>query len=313
MYNMTKESKIENKKAHCAKTQQDARRQILKDVLEMGRIHIVTDSTSGITKEDIAKYDIHIVPLSIQFNEQTYIDGVDITPEQFLERMGESKELPKSSQPAVGVFEELFNELGKDGDEVLVITMTGGMSGTVKSAEAAAAISDAHVTVVDSRFTSGALGFQVLEAAKMAQEGQHLDDILARIEHVRQNTHLYVVIDTLENMVKGGRIGKATSLIGSLLNIKPIANLEGGEYNLVTKVRSYKAVTKYLFKQFEEDTAGKKVLGVTIEHANGMKMAEPLAEQIQKSGFNDLKYSFTSPIISTHTGPGAIGFCYYTE
>ncbi|HEY4532380.1 MAG TPA: DegV family protein [Kurthia sp.] len=279
----------------------------------MGKIHIVTDSTSGISEEEVKALDIHIVPLTIQMGGKTYIDRIDIKPEAFLDQMATLKDLPKSSQPAVGVFEELFNELGKDGDEVLVITMTGGMSGTNKSAEAAAAISESKVTVVDSRYISYALSFQVIEAAKMAQEGKSMEEIIARLDHVRENTHLFVIIDTLENMVKGGRIGKATSLIGSLLNIKPIANLAGGEYNLVSKVRSYKSAVKYLSKQFNEDTAGKKVLGVGIEHANGLKMADPLAEFIRESHSDELKFGYTSPIISTHTGPGAIGFSYYTD
>lgn len=279
----------------------------------MGKIHIVTDSTGGITEQEIKDLNIHVVPLTIQINGQTYTDRVDLTPEEFLEKMSHSKELPKSSQPAVGVFEELFNELGKDGDEVLVITMTGDMSGTVKSAESAASICKSQVTVVDSRFISYGLGFQVLEAAKMAKQGKSMTEILARIDHIRANTHLYVIIDTLENMVKGGRIGRATSLIGSLLNIKPVANLEGGSYNLVAKVRSYKAVVKHVYNTYLEDTAGKKVLGAGIEHAHGLKMGEPLAALVKESGFNDLKFGFTSPIISTHTGPGAIGFSYYTE
>ncbi|MBQ0138040.1 MAG: DegV family protein [Kurthia sp.] len=279
----------------------------------MGKIHIVTDSTGGLTDQEIEDLDIHVVPLTIQIEGQTYTDRVDLTPEDFLDKMSRSKELPKSSQPAVGVFEELFNELGKDGDEVLVITMTGDMSGTVKSAESAASISDAKVTVVDSRFISFGLGFQVLEAAKMAQEGKSMTEILARMDHIRANTHLYVIIDTLENMVKGGRIGRGASLIGSLLNIKPVANLEGGSYNLVAKVRSYKAVVKYVYNIYLEDIKGKKVLGAGIEHADGLKMGEPLAELVKESGFNDLKFGFTSPIISTHTGPGAIGFSYYTE
>lgn len=282
-------------------------------MLNLGKIHVVTDSTCSMSEQEIKDLNIHVVPLTVQIDGQTYYDRVDLTPLDFLNKMAKSSELPKSSQPAVGVFEELFNELGKDGDEVLVITMTGDMSGTVKSAQSAQAISESKVTVVDSRFTGFALGFQVLEAAKMAQEGKSMAEIIARLDHIRANTHLYVIIDTLENMVKGGRIGKGASLIGSLLNIKPVANLEGGSYNLVAKVRSYKAVIKYIHDIYEKDTAGKKVLGVGIEHAEGMKMAEPLSKLIEESGFNELKFAYTSPIISTHTGPGAIGFSYYTE
>lgn len=279
----------------------------------MGRIHIVTDSTGELTKEEIEKYHIHVVPLTIQIEQKSYIDGVNIDTSEFLEKMANAKELPKSSQPAVGVFKELFDELGSDGDEVLVITMTGGMSGTVKSAEAAASMSDTKVEVVDSRFISYALGFQVIEAAKMASEGKTMEEILKRLDHVRSNTNLLVVVDTLENLIKGGRIGKGTGLIGSLLNIKPIASLEGGAYNPVAKVRSHKQVIKYLFKQFQEDTNGKMIKGVGIAHANGLNMGEPLKTMIEESGYHDVKFGYTSPIICTHTGPGAIGFSYYTE
>ncbi|MGM9966300.1 DegV family protein [Rummeliibacillus sp. TYF005] len=279
----------------------------------MGRIHIVTDSTGELTKEEIERYNIHIVPLTFQFDQETFVDGKDIGPEEFLEKMANTSKLPKSSQPAVGVFKELFDELGSNGDEVLVITMTGGMSGTVKSAEAAATMSESKVVVVDSRYISYALGFQVLEAAKMAEEGKSMEEIIERLDHIRSNTNLFVVVDTLENLIKGGRIGKGTGLIGSLLNIKPIASLEGGAYNPVAKVRSHKQVVKYIFKQFQENTKGKTIKGVGIAHANGLAMGEPLKRMIEESGYQNVKLGFTSPIISTHTGPGAIGISYYTD
>ena len=120
-------------------------------------------------------------------------------------------------------------------------------------------------------------------------------------------------MDTLENLIKGGRIGKGTGLIGSLLNIKPIASLEGGAYNPVAKVRSHKQVVKYIFKQFQENTKGKTIKGVGIAHANGLAMGEPLKRMIEESGYQNVKLGFTSPIISTHTGPGAIGISYYTD
>lgn len=279
----------------------------------MGRIHIVTDSTGELTKEEIERYNIHIVPLTFQFDQETFVDGKDIGPEEFLEKMANTSKLPKSSQPAVGVFKELFDELGSNGDEVLVITMTGGMSGTVKSAEAAATMSESKVVVVDSRYISYALGFQVLEAAKMAEEGKSMEEVIERLDHIRSNTNLFVVVDTLENLIKGGRIGKGTGLIGSLLNIKPIASLEGGAYNPVAKVRSHKQVVKYIFKQFQENTKGKTIKGVGIAHANGLAMGEPLKRMIEESGYQNVKLGFTSPIISTHTGPGAIGISYYTD
>lgn len=279
----------------------------------MSKIHIVTDSTADLSKELIEAFNIHVVPLTIQIDGESYTDGVDISPEEFLEKMASSKDLPKSSQPAVGVFKELYDRLGENGDQILSIHMTGGMSGTVKSAQAAAEMTDSDVTVFDSKFISFALSFQVEEAAKMAKNGESLEVILNRIEKIRSNTNLYVVVDTLDNLVKGGRIGKGTAIIGSLLSIKPIANLTDGVYTPIAKVRSHKQVVSHLFKQFTEDTKGKIVKAVGISHANGFSMATPLMKLIEETGFRNIQVSFTSPVISTHTGPGAIGFMYMTD
>lgn len=278
----------------------------------MTKIHIVTDSTADLTTEQIAQYSIHVVPLNIQIDGKSYIDGVDVQAESFLEMMRTSKELPKSSQPAVGVFQELYDELGKNGDKIVSIHMTGGMSGTVKSAQAAAGITNSDVTVIDSRFISYALSFQVIEAAQLAQQGT-VEEIVKHLDNVREKTKLFVVVDTLDNLVKGGRIGKGRALIGSLLSIKPIASLEGGEYTPVHKARSHKQVVQYLYKQFIDDTAGKTVKYVGLSQANGYAMSDPLKKLIEDFGFNDVQVAFTSPVISTHTGIGAIGFMYTVE
>ncbi|MGH2317719.1 DegV family protein [Planococcus sp. SE5232] len=279
----------------------------------MSKIHIVTDSTADLKPEVIEKYDLHVVPLTIQIGGKTYLDRVDLEPESFLELMKNSDEMPKSSQPAPGVFKELYDKLGENGDQILSIHMTGGMSGTVESAKTAAQLTDSDVTVIDSRYISHALTFQVFEAADMAKAGKSMEEIVERIEQIRLNTKLFVVVDTLDNLVKGGRIGKGRALLGSLMKIKPIASLDDGEYTPVAKVRSHKQVVDYLMKEFMERTAGKIVKGVGIAHANGLAMAEPLREKIKETGFTDIKFDFTTPVISTHTGIGAIGFMYYTD
>ncbi|MCK1998803.1 DegV family protein [Psychrobacillus psychrodurans] len=279
----------------------------------MPKVHIVTDSTADLTTELIEQYNINVIPLTIQIDGESFIDGVDIRAEEFLEKMSMAKELPKSSQPSSGVFKELYDELGKDGDQVISIHMTGGMSGTVKSAQAAAEMTESDVTVIDSKFISFALSFQVEEAAKMASNGETKEAIIQKVEDIRQKTDLFVVVDTLDNLVKGGRIGKGKAMLGSLLSIKPIASLAGGEYTPIAKVRSHKQVVNYLFDRYIADTKGKVVKAVGISHANGFSMAKPLMNLIKESGFLDIQVSFTSPVISTHTGPGAIGFMYTTE
>ena len=280
----------------------------------MSKIHIVTDSTCDLSKEEIEKNGIHIVPLTIQIDGDTYIDGVDLQPAMFLEKMAVANELPKSSQPAPGVFKELYEQLAADGSQVISIHMTGGMSGTVDSARQAAEIAEADVTVIDSRYIAFALAFQIREAVRLRDEGATVEQIVARLDEVRQNTRLFVVLDKLDNMVKGGRIGKGSAMIGSLLNFKPVGSLDTGAYTPMVKPRSHKQVVKYLIGEFEKDTAGKTVKAVGISHANGLEtMGNPLKALVEQSGFNNVEIAFTSPIISTHTGEGAIGFMYFAE
>ncbi|WP_318614464.1 DegV family protein [Sporosarcina sp. YIM B06819] len=279
----------------------------------MKKVYIVTDSTAELTNEDIEQYGIQVVPLTIHINGETYIDGVDIQPDKFAEMMKGVAELPKSSQPATGVFKELYDRLGEDGSEIISVHMTGGMSGTVKSAQTAAEMTDSNVTVIDSMYIAHALTFQVLEAGEMAQLGKTVAEIVEHLNEVRKKTSLFVVVDVLDNLVKGGRIGKGKAMIGSLLNIKPIATLQDGVYTPVAKARSHKQVVAHLFKAFKEETAGKIVRGVGIAHVNGLAMAEPLKKRIEETGVKDVKLTFATPVISTHTGEGAIGFMYYTE
>jgi len=280
----------------------------------LGRIHIVTDSTCDLTKEELMEHDIKVVPLNIQIDGKTYIDGQDVEPASFLDLMKNAKELPKSSQPSPGKFKELYDELGANGDQIISIHMTGSMSGTVESARQAAELSESDVTVVDSRYIAVGLAIQIREAIKLRDAGATVEEIVARLDKVRKNTRLFVVVDKLDNLIKGGRIGKGKGMIGSLLNIKPIATLDDGSYTPVAKARSHKQVVSYLFKQFQEDVSGKTIKAVGISHADGLTtLGNPLKELIESIGFNEVEIKFTSPIISTHTGSGAIGFIYFAE
>ncbi|MEI5907298.1 DegV family protein [Bacillus spongiae] len=280
----------------------------------MTKIKIVTDSTADLSEKEIAENNIHVVPLSLSVDGENYLDRVDITPKDFIEKMKKSPELPKSSQPPVGTFLELYDELGKDGSHIISIHMTGKMSGTVRSAQSAADMSNSNVTVIDSLFISKGLAFQVMEAADMSKEGKDVEGIVNRLAEVRAATKLFVVVDTLDNLVKGGRIGKGKALLGSLLNIKPIASLEGAEYTPVTKVRSHSQVVKFLVKQLSEDIQGKTLKKIGLCHADGLELAKMLKDKIIKeTGFDSFEIEETTPVISTHTGVGAIGFEYYAE
>lgn len=280
----------------------------------MSKIKIVTDSTMDMPKELIEQLGVTVVPLAITINGETYLDRVNLDPVEFINMMNNSAELPKSSQPSTGAFLEVYDRLGKEGYEVLSIHMTGKMSGTVRSAESAAQMTDTKVTVIDSQFISKALSFQVREAAEMANQGKSVEEIIARLDTIRANTKLYIMVDTLENMVKGGRIGKGKAFIGSLLNIKPIASLEGAEYNPVAKVRSYSQVVKFMAKQFAEDVKGKTIRSVGIAHAEAHEIVAKVKESIfELTGFQEVEIDYTGPTVSTHTGPGAFALMYYFD
>lgn len=282
----------------------------------MSSIKIVTDSALDMTSEELERMGIKMVPLTVLIDGQTYLDTVDISAEEFLGKMAAASQLPKTSQPPVGQFLDVYNELGADGSQIISIHMTGGMSGTYQSAKQAADMSSANVTVVDSRYISKALAYQVLEAARMANSGHTVEEIVARLEEVRAETKLYIMVDTLENLVKGGRIGKARGFIGSLLNIKPIADLDIGALSPVVKVISHTKALAFFADRLSEELKGKELVHFSIMHAgrNSAAFSEKLKEEVERiTGFKGAEIGITAPIISAHAGPGAVGIMYQAK
>jgi len=277
-------------------------------------IRIVTDSTADLDRETLRRYGIHVIPLHIHVNGRSYLDGVDLSPDELLHMMKEADELPKTSQPSFAAFSQIYEKLTKEGYEVLSIHLSGKLSGIIQTARMAAEAFRGKVKVIDSFFISKALSFQVVEAAKLAMERLPMERIIRRMEDIRQKTKLYVVVDTLENLVKGGRIGKGKALLGSLLNIKPIASLEDGVYTQVTNARSHRQAVRHLMETFIRETMGKTVKGIGIVHAEGLELAKSLKEKIlERFAHLEIPVEKTTPVISIHTGPGAIGFMYYAE
>jgi DegV family protein with EDD domain len=279
----------------------------------MSAIKIVTDSTTDLPVELLQQQGIEMIPLTVYVGGQTYQDNVNLSPLEFIDKMKETDELPKTSQPSIGTFVELYDRLGADGNTILSIHMTGGMSGTYSTACAAAAMSSSDVTVIDSQMISQALGFQVVEAAQLAEQGASMEAIVNRIKHILQHTSLLVVVDTLENLVKGGRVGKAVGWVSGILKIKPIAMLEQGVYTPLAKVRSTSQIIRTLMERFEQDIKGKVVRGIGISHAGNLPLAERLRDEIVRLSAVPVSIRPATPVITTHTGPGAIGFMYYTD
>ncbi|RSK27286.1 DegV family protein [Bacillus sp. HMF5848] len=280
----------------------------------MTKIKIITDSSSDLTQEEIEKYDIEVIPMNVLIGEDSYIDKVTITPKEFIEKMRLSEELPKTSQPSVGQFRQVFEKWRRNGFDIISIHISSGLSGTAQAAQTAAnMMADTNIKVVDSLFISRALAYQVIEAANYVKQGKSIDEILAHIHNVRQNSHLYINVETLENLVKGGRIGRGRALIGSLLKIKPIATLTDGVYTPVAKARSHNKIIQYYTNQVLSYVKTKQVKEIGIAHADALHLANKIKSRILEYLDVNIVIIETTPIIATHTGAGAIGFMFYTD
>ncbi|WP_288624535.1 DegV family protein [uncultured Streptococcus sp.] len=270
----------------------------------MSKIKIVTDSSLTIEPELVEKYDITVIPLSVMIDGVVYSDS-DLKEEgKFLNMMRNSKELPKTSQPPVGVFAEVYENLMKNGAEHIVsIHIAHTLSGTVEAARQGANLAGADVTVIDSTFTDQCQKFQVVQAAKLAQEGGSLEEVIAKVEEVCQKSELYIGVSTLENLVKGGRIGRVTGLISSLLNIKVVMEMVDCELNPIIKGRGLKTFNKWL-DNFIEYAKGKKVAEIGISYCGTADMANGFKEKLQVLGA-PIAVLETGSIIQTHTGENA--------
>ncbi len=279
----------------------------------MRKIKIITDSTACISVEEQNEWGIAVLPLSVEVDGKIYNPLTDLTPESFMDLMSSSKSLPKSSQPAIGSFVRMYEKYIDEGYDVLSIHLTEKLSGTVNTARQAAEMVNGNVTVVDTDYIARGQAFQVLEAARLAKEGNSsVQEITERLTEIRSKTKLYIVVVTLENLIKGGRVGKVQGILGSLLNIKLIARLKNGQLEEEAKLRSNKKIMSYLFDVVK--TESKKIVALDIEHANGLKMAEEFkAQAMEMLQLKKMPIFNADPVVSTHAGNGAFAVMYYTE
>ena len=270
----------------------------------MTKIKIVTDSSVTIEPELVKQLDITVVPLSVMIDNVVYSDA-DLKEEgKFLHLMQEAKNLPKTSQPPVGVFAEVFEDLCQDGSQILAIHMSHALSGTVEAARQGASLSTADVTVIDSSFTDQALKFQVVEAAKLAQEGKDMETILSHVEEVKNNTELYIGVSTLENLVKGGRIGRVTGLLSSLLNIRVVMQMKDHELQPIVKGRGAKTFKKWL-DELTISLSERSVAEIGISYSGSADWAKEMKESLQAYVEKPISVLETGSIIQTHTGENA--------
>lgn len=277
-------------------------------------IKIVTDSSVELTPAEIKQYDIRIVPLNIIIDGHNYVDGRDITKAGFMGKMAAAKALPTTSQPAIGDFLTVYDELGQAADQILSIHMTENLSGTVNAARQAGVISTSDVTVVDSGSIDRGLAFQVLAAAKMAQAGAEMPAILKQLTAIRDRTKVYLAVSTLANLVKGGRVGRVTGLVSSFLNIKVVLELTLDGLHMVAKGRGQKTLTKFVDEQVTALSQLPNVASIGIPYAGDEAVAQQVGRELRAVLPEvPIVVTPTSPIVATHTGPGAFAIIYYTE
>lgn len=280
----------------------------------MSKIAFVTDSTAYIPSDLCRQHNITVTPQILIWGEQTYQDGVDILPAEYYTRLKDSKVMPTTSQVPIPVMQSAFQGLVDQGYEVIGIFISSKLSGTMQSAiQAREALGSAaeKVTVLDSQTTAMALGFQVLAAARAAQDGASVQDCLALAEKTRAHTGVYFAVDTLEFLHRGGRIGGAQRLIGTALNMKPVLAVMGGRVEPVERIRTKGKALERVIELVSEQVKGKSNIRLATLHANAAAEAQAVLDKAsQQVGAVESLLTDVSPVVGTHTGPGTVGLAY---
>jgi DegV family protein with EDD domain len=279
------------------------------------KILVLTDSSASLPDEIKKGLDLQVIPLWLIWENDCYRDGVDITPEEFYKRLRESPSLPSSTQPAVQEFESLFQECQGEADGVVCVLASSKISGTVDSASAAKdLVPDLPIRVVDSYFSAMGEGFVAVAAARAAAEGKGLDEVVGAAEKMRDVVKLLFVVDTLEYLHKGGRIGGAKRLLGTALNIKPILHFKDGLIESLSQARTKKKGLAALLELVEERLEGKRMAEAAIVHVDCLEEGKLLLKQVEIR-FNpaQIYLSDVSPVVGTHVGPGGLGVAFYPE
>ena len=279
------------------------------------KIAVVTDSTSDLPHELAEEHGIRIIPQVLIMGTKTWRDGVDIDPPAFYELLQTSPDFPASSQPSVADFREAFEELAKDADGIAAILVSDELSGTINSARMAKeSLPDVPIEIVDTRSVSVQLGFIAIAAARAAAAGADLQTVADTARAMIGKVGVYFVVDTLEYLHRGGRIGAAARLFGTALNLKPLLAIKDGMVHPVTKVRSRRKALATLFQLLDEELAGKEGLHMAVLHVAAPEEAARLADQlVERFHPVEMLHTECGPVVGTHAGPGTVGVVYYSE
>lgn len=274
---------------------------------------IVTDSTAYIPAELRAKHNIHMIPLNVIFGNESYQEEVDIKVDQFYEEVKNSRELPSTSQPAIGEFVALYEKLAQDYDAVVSIHLSSGISGTYQGAVAAGdMVEGIQVHAFDSEISCMVQGLYVLEAAEMAAEGKGPEQIIERMNEMKESIRAYFMVDDLSHLQRGGRLSSAQAIVGSLLQVKPLLHFVDTKIVPFEKIRTRKKAVKRIHDLFDEVASEQVPMRAVVIHANREAEAEEMKKELeQKYPHVEFFLSYFGPVIGTHLGEGALGLGWY--
>jgi len=269
-------------------------------------VKIVTDSLSDITSDIAEEFGITVVPLTVLFGHEQYLDRVTITTDEFYSRLINGNVWPTTTQPTPKTFAEVYDGLLGETDEILVIDASSKLSGTYQSAVGAKEMTEkkGRIEVIDSETVAMGLGLIVITAARKAREGTEMDDLIKYVTSATMRSHFVVYFDTLTYLAKGGRIGKAKELMGSVLSIKQILTVKDGEMAPLARKRSLAAGMEYLSQHVQ---SFQKIEALAVEHTTTQDEADKLADRVKSLAPDNFIYRSTvSPVLGVHGGPGAI-------
>lgn len=276
---------------------------------------IIADTTCGLPISELAELDIPVIPQIIIFDNKAYRDDHEIDTPTFLSKLKKAKELPKTAAPPPALYEPIYEECAKNGESIVVVAPSTDLSGTYRSAEVAAEmVPSADVHVVDTRTVAGGLGTLVKKAKEWADEGKSPEEIIEEIEKLSQREVVYFLVDTLDYLHKGGRIGNASYLIGSVLQMKPILGLINGKVDAIEKQRTYSKAFARLKELVLEECPHGAGSYITVSHCGGEGRAKKLAKELQKAlEVENIPIYEVPPAIVVHAGPGVIVVSFFKE
>ena len=281
------------------------------------KIALITDSTCDIPQALIDQYDIIILPQIVIWGEETLRDRVEITPKEFYRRLETDEQLPSTTQPSPGDFQDIYQQaIDQGAEEIVILTVSSEMSGTYELAKQVGDQMEVPVHVIDSKGPTMSLGWQVLAAARARESGADAEEMIAAAEQVRENLVQIVLLDSLKFLQRGGRIGNATRLIGSVLRIKPLVeiNHQEGVVEEAGKARTRKRAIEQMINRFFEQIGTIEKLHIAVLHGDALEEAKAIADRIREE-YNpvELLINITGPVLGVNTGPGALALCGYAE